>query len=965
MLDFIYTLFIAPLEYWMHAALAWGFSKTHSWGEAIIVMSLVVNFVILPIYMKAERWQEDERALRKGFEEKERMIKRVFKGQERFAMITTMHRQAGYSPFLTLRSSVGFFLQIPFFFAAYHFLSHFEPLVGVSFIGLPDLSRPDGLIHVGGFAINVMPFLMTAINLASALVYTKNLTKKDRTQLYAMAALFLVLLYDAASGLVLYWTCNNIFSFGKNVCYDIAARINLPGLLQRAGAWVRAQTFIKESHEGASGVALLTLSLWGVGTAFALLASNQTTFLSDSLKTFLSLFSDCAYIGCALFAAIELVRVKAWREHRLLLILYVILTYVILRTWVKWEFFGSIRRSFSLSAGIFFLLVSLAILNIRQPFAARLFARLNPTKTSPAVLFTPASVWLVILLTGYLPVEAYITAPEIFSATEVVLAKSLLWGAVLGLSLWALGRLAFLWRAERLAGYSVTLIALVFTAFAFLLPLDVGTIDAFQIANPAPLYRTENLCVDLAVIFLVVMLFGFAVRRGFSPQLARVISFVCVAALFAGVLGLWQSRGTWQVEESTQSTDATPELPTWNERLLGFSREGTNTVILMFDAFTGPHMREIMTEMPEVISHYKDFTWFENTIATGSFTKSSVASIFIGSDGTPGALNAKYAGKSISLEEQINEAYADTIAKLPADTDIAFNERNWLEPVRLKRALEKRGLQKINPLTIRQMGDGYLNRWVADNNTDVGRGSSDEFLLAVSLFKSVPWSGRNLIYRNGSWIEGILGNKLESLAVRAQRDWAFLSLLPEVSNAAATRSTVKFIDLEITHSPWFMDLRECAITKNPVRVIRENGVNESHLACEACSLERLGAWFEWMRHEGVWDNTNIILVSDHSAADPNQETGGKAYAPIGRPDALLLVKLAHTKGEALTVSNTPVSIANVGDWLRGAPIDTPHAERRFWQVKLSGTEFIPENVWVNKGALTDPSAWEKLTTLAN
>ena len=59
MLDFLYTLFIAPLEYWMHAALLWGYGKTADWGEAVLIMSLVVNFVILPIYMKAEKWQED------------------------------------------------------------------------------------------------------------------------------------------------------------------------------------------------------------------------------------------------------------------------------------------------------------------------------------------------------------------------------------------------------------------------------------------------------------------------------------------------------------------------------------------------------------------------------------------------------------------------------------------------------------------------------------------------------------------------------------------------------------------------------------------------------------------------------------------------------------------------------------------------------------------------------------------
>ena len=217
MLDFIYTLFIAPLEFSMDKALSWGYELTGNWGWAIIIMSIVVNTVILPIYLKAEHWQEEERSIRKSFENDEAMIKRAFKGQERFAMITTMHRQAGYSPFLTLRSSIGFFLQIPFFFAAYHLLSNFEPFQGISFWGLTDLSKPDELFTVSGFAINVMPILMTAINIGSALIYTQNLSKRDKYQLYGMAAIFLVLLYNAASGLVLYWTFNNIYSLAKNV----------------------------------------------------------------------------------------------------------------------------------------------------------------------------------------------------------------------------------------------------------------------------------------------------------------------------------------------------------------------------------------------------------------------------------------------------------------------------------------------------------------------------------------------------------------------------------------------------------------------------------------------------------------------------------------------------------------------------------------------------------------------------
>ncbi len=166
---------------------------------------------------------------------------KLFKEQERFAMISTMQRQAGYTPLLTFRSSIGNSLRIPIFFAAYHFLSNFAPLSGVSFLGLTDLSKPDAMISLGNWSINVMPILMTVLNLFSALVYTHDLSRRDKIQLYGMAAVVLVLLYDAASGLVLYWTCNNIFSLGKNIVYDLFDRMNFASLMARVNFW-RQQT---------------------------------------------------------------------------------------------------------------------------------------------------------------------------------------------------------------------------------------------------------------------------------------------------------------------------------------------------------------------------------------------------------------------------------------------------------------------------------------------------------------------------------------------------------------------------------------------------------------------------------------------------------------------------------------------------------------------------------------------------
>lgn len=210
MLTVLYTFFIAPLEALMTAVLGAAHELIGSYGWSVAVMSLVVNTLILPIYNKAESWQEEERRIKKGFEATEAMIKRTFKGQERFAMLTTMRRQHGYSARLALRSSLGFFLQIPFFIAAYHLLSNMPELRGVAFGPITDLGAADGLIKLGGFSINVLPLLMTAVNLLSAFVYTASLSKQDKIQLYGLSALFLVLLYASPAALTLYWTLNNV-----------------------------------------------------------------------------------------------------------------------------------------------------------------------------------------------------------------------------------------------------------------------------------------------------------------------------------------------------------------------------------------------------------------------------------------------------------------------------------------------------------------------------------------------------------------------------------------------------------------------------------------------------------------------------------------------------------------------------------------------------------------------------------
>ena len=226
MLEILYLVLIAPIEHGMQFVFEKSVNLTGSYGWAIIILSFIVTLVVSPLYHVAETWQNAERLATQKFAPKVAEIKAVFKGQERFMMMRTLYRQNHYHPIMAVRTSFGFLIQIPFFFAAFQFLGNYTALEGQSFLIFDNLAKPDAMLSIADSSINIMPFVMTLVNLASAYIYGNNLAKKDNIQLYVISFIFLVLLYTSPVALVFYWTVNNFFSLIKNILYK---KFNLLG----------------------------------------------------------------------------------------------------------------------------------------------------------------------------------------------------------------------------------------------------------------------------------------------------------------------------------------------------------------------------------------------------------------------------------------------------------------------------------------------------------------------------------------------------------------------------------------------------------------------------------------------------------------------------------------------------------------------------------------------------------------
>lgn len=208
-----------PFELLIGIIFVWLLNLVNNHGIALILLSLVVNIALLPFYNIAENIQKKERLVQQAMKPKIDEFKSVYEGYELYLYTNNVYRLHDYHPIYSLRGLVSLLIQVPFFMGAYSFLSTYNGFQGQSFLFLSNLAQPDGLLTIGGWTINLLPFVMTAINLVSGYVYATDMSRNEKITIVVVALFFLVLLYNSPSSLLVYWTFNNVFSLVKNLYY--------------------------------------------------------------------------------------------------------------------------------------------------------------------------------------------------------------------------------------------------------------------------------------------------------------------------------------------------------------------------------------------------------------------------------------------------------------------------------------------------------------------------------------------------------------------------------------------------------------------------------------------------------------------------------------------------------------------------------------------------------------------------
>ena len=191
-----------------------------NYGVAIILLTILIKVIFLPLTFKSSESTAKMAALNPKIQEIRTRLKA--KPDKMNQEIAELYRREKINP---LSGCLPLLLQIPVFFALYNLLNSYFELRGAMFIPgwIPDLSVPEAVINfpftiplLGWTALRALPLLMVA----SQLLQGKFTQPADQSQAgaqmklmtYALPIVFLFILYDMPSGLVLYWTVQNILS---------------------------------------------------------------------------------------------------------------------------------------------------------------------------------------------------------------------------------------------------------------------------------------------------------------------------------------------------------------------------------------------------------------------------------------------------------------------------------------------------------------------------------------------------------------------------------------------------------------------------------------------------------------------------------------------------------------------------------------------------------------------------------
>jgi YidC/Oxa1 family membrane protein insertase len=180
-----------------------------SWGWSIVIMTICIKTLFWPLSAKASRSQKRMAKIQGPMAE----LKEKYKDNPQKLQQETLKvfKENKVNP---VAGCLPMIIQMPIFLGLFYMLRSASELRHESFLWVSDLSMPDTLTYIAGYPLNILPLIMGLTMFFQMRMMPVSPTADPAQQkiFKFLPFIFLIFLYNFSSGLVLYWTVQNLLT---------------------------------------------------------------------------------------------------------------------------------------------------------------------------------------------------------------------------------------------------------------------------------------------------------------------------------------------------------------------------------------------------------------------------------------------------------------------------------------------------------------------------------------------------------------------------------------------------------------------------------------------------------------------------------------------------------------------------------------------------------------------------------
>jgi hypothetical protein len=329
-----------------------------------------------------------------------------------------------------------------------------------------------------------------------------------------------------------------------------------------------------------------------------------------------------------------------------------------------------------------------------------------------------------------------------------------------------------------------------------------------------------------------------------------------------------------------------------------------NTLVIFLDRFMGGYVEGILAADPAMRSRLDGFTWYPRTVSAGENSIAGVHPMLGGYDYLPVEMNAR--------RKPLRDLSVEAFSILPYNFSRKDHRVNVVEPGGLGFTMEGDCSYLSMPGVYCSHIPPALVRREAQRLgfplPELSRASYADLLVLLGSMRTAPYGLKGVLLKKGPWRPF-----LDHSAGTTFRVWAELQSFDELTNVRAEEPNFNVVTNILPHEPYFLG-EDCMprserLELPEAEIVRRGEVSLfalQHANAARCTLEIVAGYLDFLKRAGVYDNTEIVIVSDHGIVGPVIDRSSRAVAggtwdnKYVRTRSVLLVKKIGAHGEVRT-----------------------------------------------------------------